>query len=254
MKICVQKILFIFLVFSLASCSEYSKISYFQDLDHSKVSNGVISNYSPIKIQAGDLLGINVTGNKESVAIFNQVDGSSTNPMYGYRVNPAGEIKMPVIGVVKVAELTTDELKAKLTTSLIDYVKGVDVDVRILNFKISVLGDVLRPNEYVVQNDHINVLQALTLAGDLNITAKRDNILLIREQGGSRHIYPINLNSKKLFELPYYYLQNNDVIYVEPDQKKSDQVDTKGYRTATLALSALSILAVVFSVILVNRK
>lgn len=100
------------------------------------------------------------------------------------------------------------------------YITGLDVVVRIINLKISVMGDVARPNEYIIQNERINILQALTLAGDLNITAKRENLLLIRELDNKRYVYPIDLTSKKLLDLPYYYLQNNDIIIVEPDSKK----------------------------------
>ncbi|MEO8885719.1 MAG: polysaccharide biosynthesis/export family protein [Mucilaginibacter sp.] len=254
MKICVQKLLFICFFFFLASCSNYNKIPYFQDLDHSKISNTVINNYAPIKIQPGDLLGITISGNKEGMAAFNINEPPPTSPLFGYRVNSDGEIKLPLIGTVKAAELTTEELKAKLLVSLAEWVKGGDIEVRIINFKISVIGDVLRPNEYIVQNDRINILQALALAGDLNITAKRENLLLIREENGTRHYYPVNLTSKKLFALPYYYLQNNDVLVVEPDRKKYDQVDTKGYRDATLVLSALSVLGLLVSAVLATRK
>ena len=254
MKIRLPKILLIFVLLFLASCSEYSKIPYFQDLDHSKTTNSLITNYTPLKIHPGDLLGINVTGNKESMASLTLFSDLPSSPLYGYKVNPAGEIKLPLIGNVQVAELTTEETKAKLITALSAYIGGVNVDVRIINLKISVLGDVARPNEYTIQNERINILQALTLAGDLNITGKRDNILLIREQDGSRHIYPVDLTSKKLFDLPYFYLQNNDVLYVEPNNKKSDQLDTKGYRTASLVLSGISVLSLIFSALFLNRN
>jgi polysaccharide biosynthesis/export protein len=254
MKIRLVKILLIFVVLFSASCSEYNKIPYFQDLDHSKTSRSLITNYAPLKIHPGDLLGINVTGNKESMASVNLFADLPSSPLYGYRVNPAGEIKLPLVGNVQVAELTTEEAKAKLTTALSGYIGGVNVDVRIINLKIYVQGDVARPNEYVIQNERINILQALTLAGDLNITAKRENILLIREQDGTRYTYPVDLTSKKLFDLPYFYLQNNDVLYVEPNNKKSDQLETKGYRTASLVLSGISVLSLIFSAVFLNRN
>lgn len=254
MKISLPKILLVFVLLFLASCSEYNKIPYFQDLDHAKTTNSLINNYVPLKIHPGDLLGINVTGNKESMASLTLFDDLPSSPLYGYRVNSAGEIKLPLINTVQVADLTTEEIKTKLTNALSAFIGGVNVDVRLINLKISVLGDVARPNEYTIQNERINILQALALAGDLNITAKRENVLLVREQDGSRHIYPVDLTSKKLFDLPYFYLQNNDVLYVEPSSKKSDQVDTKGYRTATLALSAISVLSLIVSALFINRN
>lgn len=248
MKICIQKLLLIALIFSLASCGTSNKIGYFRDLDHSKINNSVIANYSVTKIQPGDLLAINVTGNKESVAPYNPVIDNPSVPGYGYRVNQAGEVTVPIIGVVKAAGLTTDELKAKLLPLILPGIGTGDVSVRLINFKISVLGDVARPNQYTIsENEHINILEALALAGDLNVTAKRDDIILIREEGGVKHTYPINLGTKKLLDLPYYYLQNNDIIYVDATQQKADQVDNKSYRTASLVLSALSVAAVLVS-------
>ncbi len=255
MKICIQKLLLIALIFSLASCGTSNKIGYFRDLDHSKINNSVITNYSIAKIQPGDLLAINVIGNKESVAPFNPISDNPSVPGYGYRVNQAGEITIPIVGTVKAGGLTTDELRAKLLPLILpsivtNNVTG-DVSVRLMNFKISVLGDVARPNQYTItENEHINILEALALAGDLNVTAKRDNILLIREENGTKHTYPVNIASKKLLDLPYYYLQNNDIIVVDATQEKSDQADNKNYRTASLVLSALSVATVVVSLLI----
>jgi polysaccharide biosynthesis/export protein len=254
MKTNLPKVLLIFVLLFLAACGEYNKIPYFQDLDKTKTTNSLINNFTPLKIQPGDMLGINVTGNKESMASLTLFNDLPTSPLYGYKVNAAGEIKLPLINTVQVADLTTEEIKAKLITALSAYIGGVNVDVRIINLKISVLGDVARPNEYIIQNERINILQALALAGDLTITAKRENVLLYREENGSRHIYPVDLTSKKLFDLPYFYLKNNDILVVEPSSKKTDQVDTKGYRTATLALSAISVLSLIVSAVFLKRN
>jgi polysaccharide biosynthesis/export protein len=254
MKVRLPKALLILVLLFSASCSEYNKVPYFQDLDKTKTTNSLINNYAPIKIQAGDILGINVTGNRESMVSLTLFTDLPTSPLYGYKVSSTGEIKLPLINNVQVADLTTEEIKTKLTNALSAFIGGVNVDVRIINLKISVLGDVARPNEYTIQNEKINILQALALAGDLNITAKRENVLLMREENGARHIYPVDLTSKKLIDLPYYYLKNNDILVVEPSSKKTDQVDTKGYRTATLALSAISVLSLIVSALFLNRN
>ena len=115
-----------------------------------------------------------------------------------------------------------------------------------LNFKVSVMGDVLKPDVYKIQSERVTVTEALTMAGDLNITAKRKNILLIREIDGKREYVPIDITSAKLFTSPYYYLKNNDILYVQPDKTKYASVDG-GYRTVSLVLSALSIVAIVLS-------
>ncbi|MES2807199.1 MAG: polysaccharide biosynthesis/export family protein [Bacteroidota bacterium] len=261
----LRKVLFAVVVFFTASCSNYKQISYFQDLDHKRITQEAVDNYSPLKIQVGDLLGINVasaspvnefapannrvTGNIETGA-SNKAnvplgqENSNNNPIFGYRVSSTGEVTVPYLGKVKATGISTDELAAKLRPLLEPYLKDPIPSVRILNFKISVVGDVLRPDVFNIQNERITIMEALGLAGDLNITAKRRNVLLIREYEGKREYLPIDLTSKKIFSSPYYYLQNNDVIYVEPDRTKYAPVD-RGFRTLTTILAAISAAGVV---------
>ncbi len=239
----------------LSSCGSYTNIPYFKDLNKLTPTEEQISNYSPFTIQNSDVLGINVSSrNPESSAIFNRANGnnddspqnSSQNPsMAGYLVDQKGEIHLPLIGTMKVSGLTTSALRDTLNKLLVTYYKDPVTNVRILNIKVAVYGDVLHPNVYNLQNERTTITQALSLAGDLNITALR-NIILIREVDGKRSYIPINLNSKNLFESPYFYLKNNDEIYVQPDRTKYATVD-RGYRTATLVLSGLSIIAIVLS-------
>lgn len=261
----LKKVFFIAVILLNASCSAYKNVPYFQDLDHRRITQEAVDNYSPLKIQVGDLLGINVaslspvnefspsnsrvTGNIETNGSnrANPPQGqenANNNPIYGYRVNPAGEILLPYVGKMKVAGISTDELAGKLRPMLEPYLKEPIPAVRILNFKISVVGDVLRPDVFTIQNERITILEALGLAGDLTITAKRKNVLLIREYEGKREYLPVDLTSKKIFTSPYYYLQNNDVIYVEPDRTKYAPVD-RGYRTLTTILAAISAAGVV---------
>jgi polysaccharide export outer membrane protein len=265
MRFDLKNVFFLALIFFNISCSSYHQIPYFQDLDHSKITQENIDNYSPLKIQPGDLLGINVntsTPNNEFNSANQRIKGeesgggggkintpmgsenTSGNPVFGYRINQQGEANLPYIGRVKLIGFTTDEVAAKLTPLLEQYLKQPIVSVRILNFKISVMGDVLRPDVFNVQNERITIIEALGLAGDLNVTAKRRNVLLIREYDGKREYLPIDLTSRKLFTSPYYYLQNNDVIYVEPDRIKYAPLD-RGYRTFTTILAAISALGVV---------
>ncbi|MGF7080678.1 polysaccharide biosynthesis/export family protein [Mucilaginibacter sp. UYCu711] len=265
MRFNLKNIFFLVLIFFNISCSSYHQVPYFQDLDHKKISQENIENYSPLKIQAGDLLGINVnslsptnafnsanqrTKGDESAGGFGRTnppvgtENVAGNPVFGYRINQQGEATLPYLGKVKVTGLSTDEVVAKLTPLLEQYLKDPIVSVRILNFKISVMGDVLRPDVFTVQNERITIIEALGLAGDLNVTAKRRNVLLIREYDGKREYLPIDLTSRKIFTSPYYYLQNNDVIYVEPDRTKYAPLD-RGYRTFTTILAAISAAGVV---------
>jgi polysaccharide export outer membrane protein len=241
------------LLCALASgCGSYKNIPYFKDIDRTKVVEESVENYSAYTIQVADILGINVSSrNAESSAIFSQANGTANNnaqngPVTGYLVDQNGEIHLPLVGTIKTAGQTTSSLRKQLNSMMLTYYKDPVTNVRVLNIKVAVYGDVQNPNVYNLQNERTTITQALSMAGDLNITAKRKNITLVREQDGKRQYIPIDLTSKTLFESPYYYLKNNDEIYVQPDRTKYATVD-RGYRTATLVLSGLSIIAIVLS-------
>lgn len=239
-----------------SSCGSYKNIPYFKDLNEDSLFAEQVNNYSPLTIQSADILGINVNSrNPESSAVFNNSQGTvngttngqtSTGPFTGYQVDQKGDIHLPLIGNLKVSGLTTGELREKLDQMLLIYYKDPVVNIRILNFRVSVYGDVQRPDIYTLQNERTTITQVLSLAGDLNITAMRNNIVLVREQDGKRKFIHLDLTSKKLFDSPYYYLKNNDEIYVQPDRTKYATVD-RGYRITTLVLSGLSIIAIVLS-------
>lgn len=242
---------FVFII-SLTSCGSYKNIPYYQNLDRMSATQQEVLNYTPLTIQPADILGINVSSkNPESSTLFsyrvsgNNSENSPDNPITGFLVDEKGEIHLPLIGDLKVAGLTTSQLREKLAQTMVNFYKDPVVSIRMLNFKVSVSGDVARPGIYTIQNERVTITQALTLAGDLNITALR-TIVLIREQDGKRKFIPIDLTSKSVFESPYFYLKNNDEIYVQPDRTKYATVD-RGYRTATLILSGLSIIAIVLS-------
>ena len=242
------------------SCGSYRNVPYFQDLDHTQSTEEAIHNFAPLKIKERDLLDIHVTSlNQPAAAVFNSSQGAEAvevgpkEPVYGYRVDADGNIKLPLLTSMRVAGLTTDQVAQQLSTELLPYLKKPIVNVRLLNFKISVIGDVLKPDSYTIQNEHINIYEALSLAGDLNITAKRKNAVLIREENGKRQYFPIDLTKKEVAQLPYYYLQNNDILYIEPDRTKYASVD-RGYRNASLILSGVSAIAIVVSALLIQHR
>ncbi|WP_379040206.1 polysaccharide biosynthesis/export family protein [Pedobacter alpinus] len=249
------------MTFFLSSCGRYNQIPYFQDLKLNGPVQEEINNLSAQTIQKDDVLGIIISSSSaEASAVFNNKltrlnnnndDVSSANPINpyeGYLVDSSGEIQFPVLGALKVAGLTTPQLRKMLTDKLNQYLKNPVVIARIINMKVSVLGDVAKPDIYPIKSERITVLEALALAGDLNITAKRKTVILIREQDGKRAYIPIDLNAKALFKSDYYYLKSNDVIYVQPDKTKYAPYDI-GYRNATLIVAALSVLVIGFSTI-----
>jgi polysaccharide export outer membrane protein len=227
----------------LSACSSYNKIPYFQNINRSAPTRENISNFTALTIQNSDILDVSV--NSLNPLAYND----STTRISGYLVDHNGEIKLPMVGKLKVTGLTTSVVAEQIEQKLRTYLSEPTVNVRMLNFKIAVLGDVLKPDNYKVLNERITIMEALSLAGDLNITAKRDNIILIREIDGKREYIPMDISSSKIFQSPYYYLKNNDVIYVQPDKTKYATVDGS-YRTFSLVLSALSIAAIILTNVL----
>jgi polysaccharide biosynthesis/export protein len=239
-------------LFVLSSCASYQKVPYFQDVSRSQITSTDINNLSYPTLQANDQVAISVTSlNQDAANVFNNnIQNAGTTPqnnsVYGYTVDQNGEVNLPLLGKTKISGMTTMQLSSMLEQRLGTYLTKPAVYVRLLSFKVAVLGDVLRPNMYTSPSERLTLTEALSLAGDLNITAHRDDVLLIREEGGKRTIVPIDLNSKKLFESPYFYLRPNDLIYVQPGKLKLANADT-GYQKASLIISALSLVAIAIS-------
>jgi len=242
-------IFFILLISLFCSCSSYKNIPYYQDLNRNAATQESIANYVPNTLQKGDMLGINVTSRSpESSAIFNYSSKDISSSVTGYVIDNNGAINLPLIGALKVDGMTLTALQGKLNEMLTPFYKDPVTNIRILNFRVAVYGDVLKPDVYVIKDEKITITQALTLAGDLNITAMRKNVILVREEEGKRKFIPVDLTSKNIFSSPYYYLRSNDEIYVTPDKTKYGTVE-RGTKTTSLILSGLSVAAIVLSII-----
>ena len=206
----------------LGSCVSKQKMVYFQEIEGADVQEK-IQIYSP-KIQIGDILSINVSAIDTEAAIpFNLYETSSnygTSNRITYLVDAEGEINFPVIGKLKVTEFTTTQITNSLTKRLKEYLKNPIVNIRLVNFKVTVLGEVKAPGTYPVPNERISIIEAIGLAGDLTIQGERSTVLLVREQEGKRMFVTIDLTTKKLFNSPYYYLAQNDVVYIAPNKAK----------------------------------
>jgi len=242
-------------ILSLTSCESYKKIPYFQDLDKSKVTTEDITNYTPHIIQSGDELLIHVSSlNPDADAPYNNTlqtsAVSASIPLYDYLVDQKGEIKLHSLGMVKVTGLTTEELVTELNQQLTPFLKEPKTSVRVINFKVAVLGDVARPNIYNSYTERLTITEALSLAGDLNITANRDDILVVREKNGKREFFHVDLTSKNIFDSPYYYLKSNDMIVVNPGKLKLSTIESSDYRNASLFISSLSIVTTILYLIL----
>ena len=232
------------------SCVSPKKITYFQD-EKMKEMEQVLINFEPT-IQTGDILTIVVSSLTSEAALpFNlyETQGNTTlsRPL-PYIVNADGIINFPGIGKIKVAHLTTRQLTDELHTKLLPYLNDPIVNVRLTNFKVTVIGEVRSPGSYTVLNERINIIEAIGLAGDLTIQGKRNSVTLIRERSGKRVFISIDLTNKELFSSPYYYLAQNDIIYVEPNKTRINS-SAVGSNT-TVILSSLSVLISIAALIL----
>jgi polysaccharide export outer membrane protein len=240
-----QNYLRLFLILLLTSlltrCASSKKVNYFQDRGNNVLKETII-NYQPT-IQYGDMLNINISSIEPELAVpFNtfEIQDNRMIRQIPYLVNGDGNINFPVLGEIKVTELTTKEIKDQLYEKLSKYLNNPAISVQLINFKISVLGEVRSPGSYSIENERINVLEAIALAGDLTIYGKRQTITLIREQNGIREFTPIDLTKKELFNSPHYYLAQNDIIYVESNKTRVNS--SKVGPNTVIIVSTLSIL------------
>lgn len=252
----------------VSACSTVKDITYFQNRVIDKPEK--IDRHAGIVIQPKDMLSIVVSSrNPELVAMFNLpvvsyqagseiVTGGYSQRLMGYIVDNEGNIDFPVLGMLKVSGLTRWELSEKIKDQLLTEGLLADavVTVEFLNFKVSVIGEVNSPGTYNVEGDKVTILQAISLAKDLTIFGERTNVSVIRERNGERTIYQIDLCDVSLFNSPAYYLQQNDIVYVEPSRIKARQstTDDKALRMTSILVSsgslAVSIATLVTSLLL----
>ncbi len=232
--------------FIFCSCVTSREAVYFNNVPDSVLN---IRPDEEHKIAPNDILSISVTSLNPTADInFNNSSPSNFTSTPGYLVDQDGNIQFPFLGKLKVADLTKKQLTEKLRTSLIDKKLLVDpvVTIRNLNFRVTVLGEVLKPTVVNVPNEKISLLEALGMAGDLTIFARRDNVTLIRDEDGKRLIKRFNLNNGEIFNSPYYYLKSNDIIYVEPNKTKI-ATSSPLRQNLPIVLSGLSLLAIIFT-------
>lgn len=250
-------------VLLLSSCATVKDIAYFQNklVDHPEK----IDKHAGIVIQPKDQLSIVVSSrNPELVAMFNlttvqyqmgsEITGNAGGQrLLGYVVDNDGNIDFPVLGLIHVAGLTRWELSELIKKQLVEkqYLTDAVVTVEFMNFKVSVIGEVTSPGTYNIQGDKVTILQAISMARDLTIYGQRQNVSVIRERDGERTIYEIDLRDVDLFKSPAYYLQQNDIVYVQPNENKARQstVDDKGLRMTSIFVSGGSLLVSLASLI-----
>lgn len=261
----IQILFLVTIAVLFSACRSSKHIAYLEGAESLSVTQLAQSKQLPVtKIKPNDMLRIVVSGSEDADTYypFNLMvalpsgDNSiqSTPTLQSYLVNKSGEIDFPVLGKLQVLNLTTTQVANDITEKLRHYLKGdIVVTVRFANFRISVLGEVSNPGGYNIRNERVNVLQALSMAGDLTIYGRRDVVKVLRENSkGEKSITTLNLNDKNLLLSPYFYLQQGDVVYVEPNKAKAKGSDV-GAATG-IWLSVTSILIGVASLMVTLLK
>lgn len=238
----------------MASCTSSKQILYFQNIDETE-QTPLATEYEAV-IKKDDRLTIVVSGPDKTVcAPYNLTlselgagGGYSNNPeqsTLSYLVDPNGDIEFPILGRIHVEGMTRNQLTSYLTEKIGQDVKDPIVYVAIKNYKITILGEVRNPGTYVMDSEKTNILQALGKAGDLNLTAQRDNLLLIREVDGQLTHTRIDLRDKDILESPYFYLQQNDVLYVQPSATRVATATTATGIWSVILSSITTMIAVI---------
>ncbi len=253
--------LFISLIglFLCSSCSTKRKLVYFQG--NEEITSSLDSLYEAI-IQPYDYISVKVSSiDNQAVLPFNMSThdvAGNTNSAYaigssansGYTINTSGFVSLPVIGEVKIGGLSLSAAAKLIQSKLAVYVNDPTVHIKILNYKITVLGEVKKPGTFMVANEKITLLEAIGLSGDILISGVRKNVLVVREIDGVKTETRVDITSKELFDSPVYYLRQNDVVYVEPSRAKLNSSLING-TNASLFVSVVSL--IVTSIALITR-
>lgn len=250
-------------VILFSACNSTKEVVYLQDVVPLKQQD--IERKYEVFIHEDDLLSIMVNSKDPELALpFNmpsvtyQIGSESPGQqrVLGYLVDTNGDIDFPILGKIHVAGLSRLELRDLIKEKLIsgDYIKDPVVTVQFLNYKVSVMGEVARPGSFTITGDRITLLEALSMAGDLTIYGRRDRVAVIREENGKRTILFHDLRSSEIFTSPCYYLQQNDIVYVEPNKAKAGQRDINQNNSVSVWLSAVSVLAAVASLLVTVFK
>lgn len=255
-------------VWLLSACSVPKDVTYFQGIDQltPEQVEKMDQTYSA-KICPDDRLTITVSAWDPTVVTpfnpppYSYVQEASVNTTNGsqlrtYLVDKEGNINFPVIGKVQAAGLTKQELCDRLQDKIRVYVADASVNLQIVNYKVTVLGEVSRPGRITVPNERISILDALGQVGDLSINANRKNILIVRDNQGKKEFARLDITKPDIFTSPYYYLQQNDVVYVEPNsaKKRNSRYSAAQQYSVTVFSSILSAVSVITTVILAITK
>ena len=245
------------MILFIYACGVKQDVLYFQDIDLVK-SSRPLENYTSV-INADDMLTINVSAlDQDAVRPFNlpavsfiREDGDiGRAAQQTYLVDSNGNIDFPVLGTLKLGGLDRIEATNLIKSLLKEYIKDPIVNIRIVNLRVTVLGEVNRPGSFTIPSERITILEALGLAGDLTIQGERKNVVVVREENGKKTYNRIDLTSEEIFNSKYYYLTQNDVIYVQPNNSriKSSAVGPNVSATLSVISTLVTVAALIISI------
>jgi polysaccharide export outer membrane protein len=247
-----KSIFYLLLIFTFTSCASKKDLYYFQDIADLEIQNS----FEFLNIQPGDILDIQIKAlNSESVIVFQRQSNALTQQnvqlqnrsIDGYLVDLDGTINLPLIGKINTSGFNVIKLSKVIENELTPYIKNPSVNIRILNFRVSILGEVNNPGTFTFLEERVSIPQALGLAGDLTINGDRNNILLVRDNGGKKTNHFIDLTKSEIFNSSNYFLKQNDVLYVRPNNAKIKSSGLVG--NASTLVSILSLAVSLFIVI-----
>ena len=242
----------LFLLLGMYSCTPTKKSTYFADLPDATLVKLPDIARPDLTIMTDDMLEIKIVGaNEITTQVFNTFGGlnnagSAANAPV-YTVDRNGEIELPYISKVKAAGLSIGELKEKLKKEIAPYLKDLIINIRFTNFRFTVLGEVRIPGSYIFPTDKVTVLEALGQAGDMTQYAIRDNVRVIRDSSGKREVGKVDFTNKDIFNSPFYYLQRNDVVYIETNKNKTKSEQFS--RASSLVATFTSIIAIAITLL-----
>ncbi len=258
-----KKVISTFLIVLLMySCSAPKDVVYFQDiknLDEITTSPKINATFKSqdivsIVVSSADqesAIPFNTTSasikKTENTSVSNNIDTKKSV----YLIDSDGMIDFPVLGKLKIAGLSTSQVREMIKEKLKTYIKQPTISVRLENFKITVLGEVRNPGPFVIDNERVTLIEAIGLAGDLSINGKRTNITVIREDDNKQIIHKIDITTKDIFNSPAYYLKQNDIVYVEPNSSRTKMSRTNNWPRVLTSVGSL--LGIIISIIVLTR-
>lgn len=251
MKILTFLVIPLAIIISFSSCKSQKALGYLEDF--SDTSGKVQVKYPEPLIQKNDVLSIVVYSDAidqgQTDRLYNLSSSSATSvATSGFLVDNDGYIQFPRVGRVKAQGLTKAQLSDEIKKKLVGELSNPSVIIRLTNFKITMLGEVLRPGAITLPSEKVTILEAIGLAGDVSQYGKKDDIVILRETDGAIEHGKVDLSSKKIFESPYYFLQQNDVVLVNPNKNKARLSDQVFNQRLGIAFSVINVIALLYNV------